>query len=186
MSENTRNTFRTSDIGKPPRGIQLRPENCSDVWPEFVRKHGLRQLDGEQVSDYLSRFCRNVNRFPGDWEYFSCPKTAQALFCLAGFRNIWLRSIVDRACQTPNTIEEIKTCLIELIPYIKIGLLERRTRARRVKKGLPRKKTLETYPWQYMRYPPTADTILRVSLQVWNLRPLKEGEWQIIEPLLLS
>ena len=121
MSDSS-DTNNKDQLGSPPQGVELSPHNCCDVWPEFVLKHGLRQLEGELISDYISRFCENINKFPEDWEHFPQPKSAQALFCLGGFRNKWVRIIVGRFCQTPKNIWEVKTCLIKYIPYFQSAL----------------------------------------------------------------
>lgn len=173
------------EIGQPPQNSTLRPENCSDIWPAFVIKHGLRQKEGESVSAFICRFCNNINDFPADWLHFACPETARALFCLGGFRNIWLRGIVERGCQVPRNINEIKACLVDFIPYFGIAQREKRVRANRVKKGLRRKRNLSIYPWEYMHYN-AGETVLRVSLAVWGLRPLQTGEKLTHEPLRLN
>ena len=176
---------RNLEIGIPPVNVTLRPENCPELWPEFILKHGLRQKVGEQISSYLTRFCRNIEDFPEDWEYFPCPETAQALFCLGGFRNVWLRGLVERGCQIPSSIREIKACLVDLIPYIAIAQRERKVRNYRTRKGLPRHKNLKIYPWEYMNYP-EGDSVLKVAIAIWTVRKLEPGEVVVRAPHLLT
>ena len=176
---------KSLEINEPPANVTLRPENCSDLWPDFVLKHGLRQREGERISEYITRFCRNLEEFPDDWRHFSCPETAQALFCLGGFRNIWLRGVVERGCQVPRSVREIKACLVDLIPYIIIADREKRVRAYRVRKNLPRKENIKIYPWDYSHYS-NADSMVIISLGIWGLRPPTADEKQVQEPLLLS
>ena len=173
------------EIGVPPEGKTLTPENCFDVWPGFVLKHSLRQREGEIISEFIMRFCTNVTDTASEWEQFSCPETAQALFCLGGFRNTWLRSVVDRPCQTPKSVREIRACLFDLLPYINVGIRERRVRANRVKNGLPRKRNLTIYPWDYMR-PSVGDSVFRVATTIWAARRLESGEVLTHEPLLIQ
>ena len=171
-------------IGSPPQGVELSPHNCCDVWPEFVLKHGLRQLEGEHVCEFITRFCKHIDKFSEDWEHFPNPKSAQALFCLGGFRNKWIRIVVGRVCQTPENIGEIKAWLVKYIPYFESALRRRNTTARRVRKGLPiRWSRLEVFPWQYLclkrhPYPPV---LKQIAIRIWNIRPLRKGESEIYE-----
>ena len=187
MSENS-DIDSKDQLGSPPQGIELSPHNCCDVWPEFVLKHGLRQLEGELIGEFISRFCENVNNFSEDWEYFPQPKSAQAIFCIGGFRNKWIRIIVGRVCQTPKNIWEIKTCLINYIPYFQSALLRRNVIARRVRKGLPiRWSRREVFPWQYLcpQKSPYPFVVKHIAKRVWNIRPLQKGESEVHEAFLL-
>ena len=125
-----------------------------------------------------------MNNFSEDWEHFPEPKSAQALFCIGGFRNKWIRIVVGRVCQTPENIWEIKTCLIKYLPYFESALRRRNTTARRVRKGLPiRWSRPEVSPWQYLCHKRSSyPTVLKqIAKRIWNIRPLLKGESEVYE-----
>ena len=175
----------TSDIGAPPEGILLLPENCHEVWPAFLTKHSLRQKEGELVCNFIARCCDNIRLHPDDWRHFACPDSAQALFCIGGFRNSWLRNVVDRACFTPRNIHEIKTCIADLLPYLRVATEERNLRAAYRKKKWRTRRNINIYPWEYLQYT-GGDTASRVSQAIWFSRPLERLEKQTYEVLKLN
>ena len=173
-----------SEIGEPPTDVELRPDNCYEVWPIFVIKRTLRQKEGELVCTYISRFCESITEHWADWRHFSCPESAQALFCLGGLRNYWLRNVINRACFIPRSIVEIKTCLVDLLPYIQIAQEERRIRAHYFRKKLRMRKNVNIYPWDYLQFI-TNDVTTQISQCVWACRPLTNLEKPIYEILKL-
>ena len=158
-------------LGLPPVGIYLLPENCHRTWPAFVVKHSLRQREGELVSDFITRFENHNKLHVTDWKHFSCPDSAQALFCLGGFRNTWVRNIINKACHCPRNIREIKICLTDFLPYIHIAVQERRVRQFHPRGGIRLKRSTHFYPWENLPFLET-DITTQVSQAVWAARPL--------------